>query len=99
MAGRTSKLDLPPMFNAASVESIHERMKALLSGSNPIYIDFSRCKGVDAAGLQLLVAFVTALQKENREFELAGIEGEVLEAIELGGFGPSIGLPSDKAVA
>jgi anti-sigma B factor antagonist len=65
-------------------EKLLERMDKITPGK-PLVLDLSKVEEVDSSGLQLLVSFFKTLQNRGVKFNVARINKQMLEILNLSG--------------
>lgn len=77
-------IDLPIYFGIAQVSDVCTRMKEILENSdNTIEIKAEDIESVDAAAIQLLIAFSIKVKSQNKTIVWKGISSKLKDAMEI----------------
>ena len=76
-------LEIDEKLTIGQVEVIHSEWTEYLKAKQDISIDARNVKQVDSAGLQLLIAFVLAVNKQGKAVSWIGYSQPIIEVIEL----------------
>lgn len=60
-----TRINLEKNCDISKVEKLHEQLEALLQSSSGVAIDASSVERIDTSTLQLLVSFVTTMEKHH----------------------------------
>lgn len=89
----------PQLMDVAHAAETHKMMLTELEGEGPVQIDASAVERTDAAGVQLLYAFIHELEQANRSWSWAGTSQSVIDAVRLAGLGEACGLAAESESA
>ncbi len=64
----TSTFDLPATMTISSVEALHEAMEPIVLQGCDVVVNGQAVEKIDTAGLQLVLAFKTAMTRQNVNF-------------------------------
>ena len=80
-------VDLPEKLTIVTVEALHEQLEPLLNEHNEVVLNAELVSRVDTAGLQVLLSFCQALQKQHVAFSWSSPPDVLREgALQLGLF-------------
>lgn len=88
-----SRISLPADFRIAEVAGVHQQMLSALQ-QGPVTLDGAAVEKVDAAALQLLLAFERAAQAQNVQSHWTAASRPLIEAAELAGLAKTLALPA-----
>jgi len=87
-----NELVLEPILTIAEVEMLHKKLQDLLQHDGDIQIDASKVQMIDTAGLQLLLVFNMALQKQQKSISWITPSPTFQETAALIGLSSHLGL-------
>ena len=93
MEGNPSRVELPALLTVAHVRELHDRLSASASVGGPIEVLGRQLERIDAAGLQLLVAWSREVHAQGGTitWDVADV---LITAADAVGLARELGLPS-----
>lgn len=92
MADSAHRIALPNRLGIANVTAFKEVLTGCFEQSGPIHVEADAVERIDAAGLQLMFAFVTAAQERGQPVEWKAPSEVVLKTATMLGLAEALGL-------
>ena len=87
-----TRISLDKSCDISKAEGMHERLEALLNGSNPIEVDASAVERIDTSHMQLLASFIRTLNQHHIDVRITSPSSGFVEAARLIGLAPLFGI-------
>lgn len=92
MSGKSAKLKLPTECIGKSAADLWPRVREVIEGSNPVYIDAEGVTSIDTTALQILVLLARELDTQDRALSWSSLPPKVINQIDTGAFRAALGV-------
>ena len=96
MSGKHAKLKLPSECIGQAATSLWPRVREIVDGMNPVYIDAENVEHVDTTAIQVLMVLTREMQQQQREVSWSKLNPAIMAQISAGAFDRELGLISSE---